>query len=1467
MNRFTTRFRALGLLLLASCAALAGFGETMVTDGFAKKIDFTFTGYAGSTALTNFPALIKLNTDITGFSYDDFSSTDGSDLRFVDADTNEIPYEIDTWNPSGTSLVWVKVPELTATTKITAYYGGSGSSSPAIASTNVWTAYAGVWHLSESGAGGTSADATVNAINGTNAACTSGRVDGVIGNCRRITDKTDQSAGGGITVPGFAALNIVQPVSISTWMRHNPSASLYWDHVFYNRLAASGTTGFAVEFYSSNWKLAVHGSSTAVQYSSGLPGTEWVLLELVYSNDTCTVYANGAKLGNPLSVATVTASTYALAFGCCSPGGKDDINFKGDFDEMRVASGAFSADWTRAEYDTVQTAAFCSNGVVVVTDESAPIFTAAPVVAWNGTDWTFSAALASGEGAVYSIVGSVTNALSEGIVSEPQSWSVSLADLSTDTVYAYGVRATNALGSIAFKTGTNTFLNGEVSVVKGDDADELDLTKPATFIVSRPNGENATALPLTVSYTLGGTAVAGVNYTAPSSFVTIPAGTNAAVVEVYPLRAKNGDHELTLTLVGDAYKIAAVSSATDTITTLVAPAGYNTWVAPAGAVGYASVATNWSAGTVPTSTNNILVDGRYSTAAMIWDAPSNGLSTTVASWTQNADYTGTVTIATMYPHVPGATFTNFTVTGDCAINGGVWTHPESLTVANKKPWLTGTEIQTQECYRLHLTVGGTLTVGTAAAIDATAKGHFQADPSSDGPFYASYAGSPNRNSAFDCYGDVKHPEDIGRGTCNGSYVSHGGGAIFVTAGTAVVVNGRIAVDGGGGAIHGTAAGGAILIESPSVTGTGKVSSEPGVSGWGLCSGSGGRIALLTTNAVDLAAPTVSAGASQYTKAARSDDAGNVCGTVYLRDSTSRYGRLVVDNGIFRSISFLSKMGVQNTSVPVTAEGDWTFDSIQLGGVVNFEVPAGRTLHLPNGLSSITSSSTVPYYTALYYTGGTLDLGTDTEHVVSGNWMLCSFTNNVWPGNLTLRNGGALGVVTYAQQVPNGADPTNVLVACALTVPGDLTVESTATGIASWQTGLYQESSGVCPGYAFGAHGGALGTNLVGTARTTYGSVFNPFLPGLCQNNSYCQPGGGVVHLTVGGTLTLDADAASDGSSVKDNAQYSGAAGSLDIRCGALAGTGRIHANGLTTQAGAGGGRVAVRLMNPGATFDTFGVTNITANGSGTASGGTVYLQTADEAELAGTIYVRNVNGDCLETPLPASGAHADDVAAFKGASLVVATGAAVCVTADLQLRNVTLAEGARLNLLGHTVKIGSRLTLGGVKAPAGTYAAGDAVVAGFVTDSSGGGSVIVGGAGGFVIHICDNDLAVPTDWISNCFAAAAIPWNDVAVSNALVSTGVNGIPGWESYALGLDSEAADSVILCDAKQDASPSEVTFVARNVNPATNDAFTVSYVLEGFAGGNWEVAKTSPSNSLALSLPANYSLFRIRADIVLQ
>ena len=74
----------------------------------------------------------------------------GADLRFVDADGTRVPHEIERWDPSGASIVWISVPTLGPGDgpRLWLYYGNAYAPDDQDADA-VWSSvHAAVWHLS-----------------------------------------------------------------------------------------------------------------------------------------------------------------------------------------------------------------------------------------------------------------------------------------------------------------------------------------------------------------------------------------------------------------------------------------------------------------------------------------------------------------------------------------------------------------------------------------------------------------------------------------------------------------------------------------------------------------------------------------------------------------------------------------------------------------------------------------------------------------------------------------------------------------------------------------------------------------------------------------------------------------------------------------------------------------------------------------------------------------------------------------------------------------------------------------------------------------------------------------------------------------------------------------------------------------------------------------------------------------------
>jgi len=155
-----------GMVLFALVGMLAGTSmNALAADGYSMQI--TFTNVPGGAILTNFPALVKLNTgntdNYTGF----LDTTSGWDLRFWTNSTltgTELNYEIEAFNTNGTSFIWVQVPALTHNSSIWASWGHERYNSQEAYTTNgaVWSeGYVAVYHLAETS--GPVKDSTANA--------------------------------------------------------------------------------------------------------------------------------------------------------------------------------------------------------------------------------------------------------------------------------------------------------------------------------------------------------------------------------------------------------------------------------------------------------------------------------------------------------------------------------------------------------------------------------------------------------------------------------------------------------------------------------------------------------------------------------------------------------------------------------------------------------------------------------------------------------------------------------------------------------------------------------------------------------------------------------------------------------------------------------------------------------------------------------------------------------------------------------------------------------------------------------------------------------------------------------------------------------------------------------------------------------------------------------------------------------
>ena len=336
------------------------------------------------------------------------------------------------------------------------------------------------------------------------------------------------------------------------------------------------------------------------------------------------------------------------------------------------------------------------------------------------------------------------------------------------------------------------------------------------------------------------------------------------------------------------------------------------------------------------------------------------------------------------------------------------------------------------------------------------------------------------------------------------------------------------------------------------------------------------------------------------------------------------------------------------------------------------------------------------------------------------------------GDVTIRNDGALS---------HSANSNTEATKLVLHIAGDLVVEATGA--------VHGDGGGFMTGYGSGGVGWTAATGGSGATHGGVGGRYNTSTPDLDTYGSILSPttigsgagyngegapgwGGGAVVLRVAGATVvngrLSANATSGGSGPSG--------GSVNLTTATLSGGGTISADGGpgTNVGGAGGGgRVAIRLTGPKATFSAWSGT-ITASGKNGAGGtalnnrssaGTILLAESGLKPGEGKVVVDNGTIDINQsyTALPAMLNPTEDL---SKTSWETRNDARIGMPASTQTTRLSLSPNGKLDLYGATLTVG-KLVINNVRFPVGTYTAADSPQ---IDDTTGGGEVVVIGLKG-----------------------------------------------------------------------------------------------------------------------------------------
>lgn len=528
------------------------------SSSFTKRIEIKIPGYTGTTTLKNFPVLVKLSEEtIPGFKFSD-SYLDGSDITCTTPNNVVIPHEVESWNINGESCIWVRIPELSGQeTAFYLYYGvilheGISNISP----TEVWAGYAAVFH-----GGDTIYDSTGNAESIVNQGVTSAATNGIVAGV--MTKASSDTVGLQYSNPVTSkALTSISEVSVSGWFKKTGSKTT----VLASNKNSWELNGFiAIDENETYFSVAVNQKHQGPADKGTLTKNTWEHLAFSYSQTNLESYHNGAQIytnSNAVPLSDI-AETY-WAFGSYTKKSAD--SYAGGMDELRVYNGAVSADWVKAEYDSiVNVSTFIEFQEVITLVSNFPTIET-PTISSNN-DGTIT------------VTAQITDVAPDTVICKVAGKTFEMTTLDTDFPYIYtGVISGDiapgtyvaSVEAIAGETRVNKistpFYYGSLNIEVITDADEQDL-EPGIFRIYR----EATGVELSeFSFVCTFSGEGMDSTTLPDSIdVIFPKDAMYVDVSVEPKYSEEIDYDTTITMTISGNYISSPSSENMTIKNIV----------------------------------------------------------------------------------------------------------------------------------------------------------------------------------------------------------------------------------------------------------------------------------------------------------------------------------------------------------------------------------------------------------------------------------------------------------------------------------------------------------------------------------------------------------------------------------------------------------------------------------------------------------------------------------------------------------------------------------------------------------------------------------------------------------------------------------------------------------------------------------------------------------------------------------
>ncbi len=317
---------------------------------WSHRRKLTFDNSVSGTSHANFPVLVVLNSSRIDYSK---TKNDGSDLRFVDSDDlTLLDHEIEKWDETGNSYVWVRVPQVAAASNtdfIWMYYGNAAAAALPLANQRAtWTAtYMMVQHFDE--AAGAHLDSTVNGNNSSVIDVqTQASPLGKIG----AADVFDGLSTDNVDVPDSATLDMLanDSFTIEAWIKTSSNAqqmvvSKEDGASEYQLWVDAGVATFWLNDGVDNARISAVGPTV----NDG--AWHYIVGRWSDASNTAEIFVDGTSMGALIQPALdAMASATPLVIGQEGDASRG-FDFTGTIDEVRVRNSSLSTDpWIRAQW-------------------------------------------------------------------------------------------------------------------------------------------------------------------------------------------------------------------------------------------------------------------------------------------------------------------------------------------------------------------------------------------------------------------------------------------------------------------------------------------------------------------------------------------------------------------------------------------------------------------------------------------------------------------------------------------------------------------------------------------------------------------------------------------------------------------------------------------------------------------------------------------------------------------------------------------------------------------------------------------------------------------------------------------------------------------------------------------------------------------------------------------------------------